>query len=185
MSSSIRPYSRRLFFGVLFLLVLGDFVFLALHPAYRYYRRHSELVERRLSDWETGFKRDYISAIERVAVALTNRPPVSSSSSFPSVLSLPSSSKSSSSDVPLYRPLDLSRRDYRYFEVAGVRGFSLSGSLVFRVGDSFLGRSIVSADRFGAVLSDGGVIRLDLAGSNPPDQKSHDQMSKELAKNVK
>ena len=172
MSSSIRPFSRRLFFGVLFLLVLGDFAFLALHPAYRYYRRHSELVEKRLAEWECGFKRDYIAAIERVAVALTNRPPVSSSSSLPSGLSLPVSSQSSASDIPAFRALDLSRRDYRYFESLGVRGFSLSGSLVFRVGDSFLGRTVVSADKFGAVLSDGGVIRLDVGASSFPSPSS-------------
>lgn len=145
------------FLGVVLLLLIGlDLFFVASTPAYKYYKRQSARLDERLALWENTFKRDYISAIQNLASSLaTNR--IASASS-------PVRSASPSPEVaPILRPLDITRADYCYFEVNGVSGFSLSGRLVFRVGDLFLGRQIVSIDRFGAALSDGGLVRNGLS----------------------
>lgn len=55
------------------LLIICDMAYLAMHPAYRNYKRNERELTERLDRWEGTFKKDYISAINNVAAALTNK----------------------------------------------------------------------------------------------------------------
>lgn len=150
-------FNTKFLIVVLFLLVVADVVFVSSSPSYKYYKQQAAKLEERLLQWENTFKKDYIDSIHTVANAISNR-----------VSMLPSkdnrvSAKTASENAPILKPLDITRADYSYFEINGVSGFSLAGRLVFKVGDMFLGRQIVSIDKFGAALSDGGLVRSGIA----------------------
>lgn len=146
-------FNTKFILVLLFLLVGADLLFVSSSPSYKYYKQQAAKLEERLSKWENTFKKDYIDSIQNVALAISNRVANATTKNA-------QSTATKSSDItPILKPIDITRADYMYFEVNGVGGFSLAGRLVFRVGDLFLGRQIVSIDRFGAALSDGGLIR--------------------------
>lgn len=159
-------FNSRFLCIVLLLLVGLDLFFVSSSPSYKYYKQQSAKLEERLKRWENTFKKDYIDSINKVAAAISSNSVTNLSRSGQGIKS------TSPSDVsPILKPLDITRADFRYFEANGVRGFSLSGRLVFKVGDLFLGRQIVSVDRFGAALSDGGLVRSGLSDRSEQNKK--------------
>lgn len=153
-----RTANVKVLLTITILMVVADILIVALHPAYRDYKRMEKKLGERILSFENGFKKDYINAVLEVASEIKATRTNSISSGAVSPLD-PNGVRKVREDSPYYKPLDITRGDYRYFVAGNATGFSLGGSLVFLVGDLFLGRRIVSVDRFGAVLDDGGLIR--------------------------
>ena len=153
-----RVANGRVLLTITIVMMMADMCIIALHPAYRDYKRMEKKLGERILSFENGFKKEYINAVLEVASEIkASRTNIITSGAVSPLA--PQGLRNVREDSPYNKPIDLTRGDYRFFVVGNATGFSLGGSLVFRVGDSFLGRRIVSADKFGAVLEDGGLIR--------------------------